>query len=141
MGGAMQRSAELEALVETWFAAASDGDPSLVDRYVSTDPVNRLIGSDPDEYLLGGAAVAEFLRGEAERSGGSATFTPTETEAFVEGSVGWAATRLTISLADGRRVTPRWTAVFHREGDDWKFVQTHASIAVPNDQVGWEYGT
>ena len=34
---------------------------------------------------------------------------------------------------------PRWTAVLVREDDVWKFVQTHASIAVPNDQVGWSY--
>jgi len=134
----VERSPELEALVAAWFEGASRGDPSVVDHHVSRDPMCRLIGSDPDEWLRGGA-VAEFLRGEAERSGGNAMFTPSETEAFAEGTVGWAATRLRISLPDGRSVSPRWSAVFHQEDGAWRFVQTHASIAVPNDQVGWEY--
>jgi hypothetical protein len=29
--------------------------------------------------------------------------------------------------------------VFERSGGEWQFVQTHASIAVPNDQIGWSY--
>jgi hypothetical protein len=55
--------------------------------------------------------------------------------------VGWAATRLTITLPDGGQVSPRWSAVFHREDGEWRFVQTHASIAVPNDQIGWVYSS
>jgi ketosteroid isomerase-like protein len=106
---------------------------------VSGQDGTRLIGSDPREWLAG-QAVAELLRGEAEGSGGTATFTPSDTEAYQEGTVGWASTRLTITLPDGKHVSPRWSAVFHREDGDWKFVQTHASIAVPNDEIGWEYG-
>ena len=136
----MQRSPELEALVAEWFGGASKGDASIVDRFVSKHDGTRLIGSDPKEWLQG-APIADFLRGEAEGSGGAVTFAPSETEAYEEGTVGWAATRLTISLADGRRVSPRWSAVFHREDDgQWRFVQTHASIAVANDAIGWEYG-
>ena len=134
----MERSPELVSLVETWFGAASTGDASVIDRHVSPDAAVRLIGSDPDEWLAG-AKVADFLRGEVTRSGGKAKFTPSDTEAFAEGTVGWAATHLTITLPDGRSVRPRWSAVFHREGGEWKFVQTHASIAVPNDQIGWVY--
>lgn len=99
----------------------------------------RLIGSDPTEWLQGGAAVAAFLRGEAQGSGGAATFTPADVEAYEEGSVGWAAAKITIRLPDGRSVSPRWTAVFHREDDIWKFVQTHASIGITNEDVGWTY--
>ena len=136
----MERSPELEALVAAWFEAASRGDASLVDRHVSGHEGNRLIGSDPNEWL-GGPAVAEFLKGEAERSAGNATFSPADVEAFEEDAVGWASARLTITLADGRHVSPRWSAVFHREDGAWRFVQTHASIAVPNDEIGWEYSS
>jgi ketosteroid isomerase-like protein len=132
----MERSPELEALVGAWFEAASRGDVSPVDRHVSRDGGSRLIGSDPEEWFQG-QAVADFLRGEVERAGGDVRFSPHDTEAFSEGAVGWAATRLTITLPDGRRISPRWTAVFHQENGVWKFVQTHASIAVPNEQVGW----
>lgn len=135
----MERSPELEELVAAWFASATAGDPSLVDRHVSRGEGTRLVGSAPDEWFRGGDAVAEFLRGEVERSGGKATFSPSETEAFSEGTVGWATTRLTITLPDGGQVSPRWSSVFVREDGVWKFVQTHASIGVPNDQIGWEY--
>ena len=135
----MRRSTELEQLVHDWFAAASLGDSTIVQRHVSPGAAVRLIGSDPTEWLQGGQDVAGFLTGEVEGGAGNVRFAPSETEAYEEGTVGWAATRLTITLPDGKRVTPRWTSVFHREDDVWKFVQTHASIGVANDQVGWEY--
>ncbi len=134
----LARSPEIEDLVRAWFAAASSGDPSLIERHVSRDPATRLIGSDRSERLSGNA-IASFLRGEVEGGGGKATFAPTETEAFSEGTVGWATTLLTITLPDGRSVSPRWSAVLHREDDEWRFVQTHASIGVSNDDIGWQY--
>lgn len=132
----MERSPELEGLVSAWFEAASKGDASLIDRHVSREGSTRLIGSDPTEWVAG-PDVAGFLRGEVEGSGGNVSFSPSETEAFSEGSVGWAATRLTITLPDGKSVSPRWSAVFHREDGEWRFVQTHASIAVSNEEIGW----
>lgn len=137
----MERSPEIERLVLDWFAAATRGDPSLVAAHVSPGEGTRLIGSDPGEVFSGGEAVAAFLRGEVEGAGGRATFRPEGTEAFSEGSVGWATTRVTILLPDGKHVSPRWSAVFHREGGVWKFVQTHASFGVPNDRIGWVYPT
>ena len=135
----MQRSPELEDLVSRWFAAATRGDASVVDLYVSAHPETCLIGSDPGEWFRGGEVVAQFLRGEVVSAGGAARFSPEGTEAFEEGTVGWATTRLTITLSDGRHVSPRWSSVFHREDDTWRFVQTHASIGVGNDDVGWVY--
>ena len=69
----------------------------------------RVVGSDPDEWIKGGELVAKFLRGEVAGAGGDVTFTPSETEGYNEGDVGWAATKLTISLSDGKRILPRWT--------------------------------
>ena len=134
----VERSRELETLVNVWFQAASTGDASVIDRHVSRDAAVRLIGSDPNEWLAG-AKVADFLRGEVTGSGGKAKFVPSDTEAFSEGTVGWATTHLRITLADGGSITPRWSAVFHKEDGVWKFVQTHASIAVPNAEIGWVY--
>lgn len=135
----MERSADIVQLVHDWFAAASRGDTSLVDKHVSGAEGARLIGSDPDEWLRGGDAIARFLRDEVTGAAGDVTFTPSDTEAFRQGSVGWAATRLTIALPDGKRVTPRWTAVFVHDNGVWRFVQTHASIGVANEGVGWTY--
>jgi ketosteroid isomerase-like protein len=135
----MERSVELEALVDAWFAAASRGDASLVHAHVSDSDGTRLIGSDPSEVFKGGAAVRRFLVGEIEGAGGQATFRPADTEAFSAGSVGWATTHLVITLPDGRCISPRWSAVFEQDDGVWKFVQTHASLGVRNDEVGWVY--
>jgi hypothetical protein len=104
---------------------------------VSSEEGNRLIGSDPEEWLSG-SAVAGFLRGEAERSGGNVSSVSSETEVYEEGTVGWATARLTLSVPNGAYVTPRWSAVLRKEGDVWRFLQAHASIAVSDDEVGWE---
>lgn len=135
----MTPSPELVQLVSDWFDAASRGDSALIERHVADSASCRLVGSDPDEWMQGGDAISAFLRGEVEGAGGDVTFSPSDTEAFASGDVGWAATKLTITMLDGRRVTPRWTAVFVRQGEVWQFVQTHASIAVANDAIGWTY--
>ena len=135
----MKRSPELEELVARWFAAATNGDSSIVDEMVSVDEGVCLIGSDPGEWFCGGDAVMQFLRGEVDNAGGDVKFVPNETEAFEEGTVGWATTMLKITMPDGQRVSPRWSSVFHLEGDSWRIVQTHTSIGVDNDAVGWIY--
>ena len=135
----MERSPELEQLVVAWFAGASRGDPSLVDAHVSLGDGTLLIGSDPGEVFRGGSAVALFLRGEVESAAGNAAFSPADIKAFQEGTVGWATTNVTITMPDRRHVSPRWSAVFHLEDGVWRFVQTHASIGVANEDIGWEY--
>lgn len=135
----MESAPELVQLVQAWFSAASSADTSLIAKHVPDAGTARLVGSDPDEWLRGGSVIAAFLRGEVEGAGGEVTFTPSETEAYRCGDVGWAATKLTIAMADGRKVTPRWTSVFELNDGVWQFVQTHASIAVANEDIGWAY--
>ena len=137
----MERSPELEQLVVTWFEAGSKGDASVVDAHVSPGDGTHLIGSDPGEVFSGGSAVAQFIRGEAESAGGNAAFSPADIEAFEEGTVGWATTNVTITMPDGKHVSPRWSAVVHREHGVWRFVQIHASIGVANEDIGWVYPT
>jgi hypothetical protein len=110
----MHRSPELEDLVARWFAAATDGDGSVVDALVSVRPDVCLIGSDPGEWFRGGEVVAQFLRGEVTNAGGKARFSPDGTEAFEEGTVGWATTRLTITFPDGCRSWPMRSATRRR---------------------------
>ena len=135
----MERSGQIEQVVASWFGAASRGDGSIVDELLSTNDGVRLIGSDPAELYAGGPAVAEFLKGEVEGAGGDVTFSPADVIAFEEGSVGWATANLTITLPDGKYVSPRWSAVLHSEDERWKFVHIHASIGIANQDVGWVY--
>ena len=132
----MERSPDLEKLVVSWFDAATRGDPSMVDRHVSREEGTLLVGSDPNEWFPGKTA-AQFLRTEVKGSGG-AVRSLTDIDAFTEGTVGWAMTRYTLTFPDGGSVSPRWSAVFHREDGEWKIVHLHASIGISNDESGWE---
>ena len=124
----MERCADLEQLVADWFRASSSADPSVIDAHVSLDADTRLIAG-PGGWIQGGSEVAAYLRGELEAGGGRSTTTLTDTEAYRHGDVGWAATRITVALPDGRELHPRWSTVFVREDGTWKVVQMHASFA------------
>jgi hypothetical protein len=60
--------------------------------------------------------------------------------AFVECTAGWAGGCAAILLPDGQNIPIRVTAVFHQEGEEWKIVQHHVSIGVPNSEaIGKEF--
>jgi ketosteroid isomerase-like protein len=128
----MQFSNELRDIIAGWFKAAESGDAAWRDHHVSRHPDLRIVGTDPEEWLKGAPAYA-FLKNEAETVGGRVKVSIREIEAYEEGSVGWGVALPEITLLDGRMVTPRWSAVFHREHGGWKMVQLHASIAVGNE--------
>jgi SnoaL-like protein len=88
--------------------------------------------------VVRGERTAEILKQEV-RDTTEIEVSPRNLEAFVEGSVGWVSGWVVWILGDGREVPTRWTAVFHREGDDWKMVQAHTSVGVPNEELfgGW----
>ena len=55
--------------------------------------------------------------------------------AYSEGNVGWVADRPTFRLPDGTQIPFRSTIVFRKEDGEWKVIQQHISIAVPNENV------
>ena len=128
----MQPSTELREVIAGWFKAAESGDAAWRDRHVSSNSNLRIVGTDPDEWLKGEPAYA-FLKNEAATVGGRVKVKVLEVEAYEEGSVGWGLALPEITLLDGQKVTPRWSAVFHREGGQWRMVQLHASIPVGNE--------
>jgi ketosteroid isomerase-like protein len=130
----MRVSREIRDIIAAWFGAVADGDARWRDDHVSTDPDLRLIGTDPEEWLSGPSAYDFFAR-EARAVGGKVTVRVLEVEGFEEGTVGWGSARPEITLPDGGQVTPRWSAVFHREDGSWKMVQLHASVAVGNAEA------
>ncbi len=130
----MEPSPELREIIVGWFEAAAIGDVSWRDRHVSRQAGMRIVGTDPKEWLHGEQAYA-FLKEEAERVGGKIKVIVPDAEAFTEGDVGWGVARPVITLPDGAQVSPRWSAVFHREEGQWKLVQLHASIGVSNEEA------
>lgn len=128
----MQASTELRKIIEGWFDSIASGDPAWVERHVSRRACVRMVGTDPAEWLEG-PRVTEYLREEVKALGGIVTVSQGGTEAYEEDSVGWGVSNPILTLPNGKQITPRWSAVFHREEGEWKLVQLHASVGVPNE--------
>jgi ketosteroid isomerase-like protein len=131
----MEPSIEIEELIRGWFEATANGDASWRDRYVSRHPSLKLVGTEPDDWLEGYAAY-KFLKDEAARLGGDVTIDLEDVTGYEEGTVGWGVARPAVTLPDGRRITSRWSAVFHLNGTEWKIVQLHSSFGVPASSLG-----
>jgi hypothetical protein len=130
----MERSTELKDRVLDGFEAFSSRDASVVDRDTSRHEGVRLIGTDPDEWFEG-EQVAEVLKQEVRDTTDIVEISTRDLQAFVEGTVGWVSGRVIWILEDGTEIPTRWTAVFHREEDEWKMVQGHTSVGVSNEAL------
>jgi len=130
----VEPSEEVVTVIRDWFGSIVRAENSWRDRHVSQHQDLRIIGTDPGEWLNGDPAFA-FLRTEADAAGGKVQIEVNDLEGFREGSVGWGCARPTITLPDGSKVTPRWSAVFHQEDGGWKVVQLHASVGAGNRET------
>ncbi len=130
----MTRSPELQELMVRFYEALASGDAAFIDRHFSKAEAARGVGTDPQEWWQG-ARVAGAWKEQLQAMGGSMPLVAGGPEAYVEGTVGWAADRPMLELGGG--VVPvRLTAVFHREDDEWRLVQVHGSLGVPNEASG-----
>ena len=127
-------SPEIERVLRDMLDALSRSDPEGVGRRTSRDRCVVGIGSDPAEWAEGYDNLMR-LWGEATPDAELGVRVGLDdVKGFREGSVGWAAGHGYFEMA-GERVPVRMTAVLHQEDGEWKAVQTHASIAVPNDRM------
>jgi SnoaL-like protein len=136
----MERSDELRDLMLQFYEALTNGDESFFDRHFSKSQDTRGIGTDPDEWWSGPQLV-QVWKEQIAALGGSMPITPGDLEAFADGDVGWIADRPTLDLGDGDPVAIRYTAVFVREDDEWKLVQSHGSIGLANEGTFGELPT
>ena len=127
----MEPSAELRDLMLRFYAALRKGDASFFDRHFSRADWARGIGTDPGEWWRG-ARLADAWKEQLQAMGGNMPLVADDPEAYSEGSVGWVADRPTLKLPGGE-VPVRLTAVFHQEDGEWKLVQSHGSLGVPNE--------
>ena len=132
----MERSADLVAATQRFYDAFSTGDAATVTGLMSTSDALLFIGTDPDEWLTDHASVTQLLGAQV---GAGLKVRGGDIQAFEEGAVGWIADRGAFILPDGTEAPFRLTAVFHKQGDEWRIVQAHASFAVSNEEaVGTE---
>ena len=137
----MEPSEEIGRVVHRWLVANTEGDADAVMARISEHPGSFAIGTDDEEWWH--AAERAVWRRQIEESGGF-PLAWDEIEAWEEGSVGWAATRITIGLLSGSGDASqvRATFVLHLERGDWKLVQVHWSLGRSNvDVLGVELTT
>ena len=129
----MEQSSELKDLMLRFYEAFSRGDTAFMERIISNQADVLMIGSDPNEWWAGTATIMQALKAQVQ-AGIQAI--PGDLKAYREGSVGWIADSMKFVLPDGTEVPARFTIVFHQEDGEWKLVQGHASVGVPNEALG-----
>ncbi len=135
----MNESTELKNLILQWYERMSSGDIlGSAERIISRQDGVLDIGSDPTEWLEGFESIIQVFKEMANM--GTFEIKAGDLKAYSEGTIGWAADRPTMKMPNGTEVSMRHTFVFHKEDGEWKLVQGHASIGVPNEEIGYEAG-
>ncbi len=129
-----ESSAEIEQVLRDAVEAIANSDLDEIARRTSRDPCAVAIGSDPGEWTEGYEEIMRLMRDSTPDGEVGITAGLDDVKAFAEGTVGWAAGHGYFEIG-GKRVPVRITTVVHQENGDWRMVQTHASIGVPNDRM------
>lgn len=128
----MNPSVELKNVMLRFIESTASGDVSTLEHLFSHKDGVLALGTDPSEWWVGYDTITRLFKAQLQEMGGNIKLKVGELNAFVEGTVGWAATSAMWQLPKDQEIPIRWTAVFHQEDKEWKIVQSHASIGVPN---------
>jgi hypothetical protein len=122
----MERSDEVANVVVRFYEAFSLGTSEAFEGVVSADPDAMVIGSDrkADDRATWKRSFVGL---------GGVTVERGDIRGYHDGPVGWAVDYPTYVASDGRRLPLRLTAVARQEAGDWKLVQLHISVTVPDD--------
>ncbi len=129
-----ERSPEIEQVLRDNVDAMVRADVEGIGRRVSRDACVVSIGSDGSEWAEGYDEIMRLFADSTPDGEFGVTVGLDDVKGFREGSVGWGAGRGYFEI-DGQRVPVRFTFVVHEEDGEWKGVQGHASIGVPNDRM------
>ena len=130
----MKRSQDIEQLLRSFVEALNRGDIEYLERSTSREPGLVVFGSDPREYLRDYKRVIDVLRESTPEGGMHIHLRIAELHGYEHDEVGWVD-GIGAFQRDGESVDVRITAVFVRERGEWRMVQNHASIGVPNDRM------
>ena len=114
------------------YKAVSNGDRRLLERLLSSAGDVLCIGTDPEEFWDDRSYILKNLSSQSESG---VKVTAGDVKGYSEGSVGWAVDEAKFVFPSGSEVSFRITFVFHLENNDWKILQTHCSIGVPNSEL------
>jgi hypothetical protein len=121
-------------MVRQMIDAMRDGDVSAMERTLSRTEGSVLIGTDAAEHTRDIDEMMRIMRDSTPDEGHRITTSLPDVRGYQEGDVGWVD-GIGRFERDGRSVEVRMTGVAHRENGEWRFVQTHASIGVPNERM------
>ena len=127
----MQPAPELLTLLARYYEASGASDADYLAAYMSHDPGALVVGTADEEWWRGGEQIIA-LWSNAWRSRGGLAVTGSNPQAFREGSVGWLSDQACWVRRDGSEIPFRITAVFHLEAGQWRCIQAHYSLGVPN---------
>ncbi len=129
---ALEPSEELRAVMRRLYQAMNEHDFDTIDNLISDEASVLSIGTDPQEWWIGHAAIAAVWRTQFEEF--DFFFRSEALEAWVQGSVGWVADRPTL-VVGSEEITTRITVVFHLVRGQWRFIQMHLSSGAVNEQL------
>jgi len=130
----MEPSTELKNFMLRFYEALGKADHTFFERHISEKAGMLAIGTDPKEWWSGKSIFVPVLKAQLEEMGGFPLVADAP-QAYSEGSVGWVADQPRLSLPDGVEMRIRLTLVCHKENNDWKIVQWHASLGVSNEEA------
>ncbi len=130
----MEKSVELKELTLQLYKAMETGDMEFFGNHVSQEEGSLAVGTDPEEWWEGHDVITNVFEAQLKEMKGF-SITGSDSQAYTEGSVGWVADRIEFKLPNGTVVPARLTTICHKEAGEWKIVQWHFSLGVPNEEV------
>src|SRR4051794_16091501 len=112
----------------------SQWDLDAIGEMFSAEPYLVILGTDPEEWATGQAAVSLFKTQVREMAG--RTIKLGNPSAYCCGNVGWVAIDTMETYPNGLELAGRLTAVLAIERGHWRIVQWHFSILQPNEVTG-----
>jgi adenylate cyclase len=134
----METSAELRDLTLRLYKALESTEiNSFLESHTSQQDGVLMIGTAPEEWWSDYKTIIRKIKAQSEQM--TMRVVDSNPQAFVHGDVGWVADQAKIALSNGGEIPNlRLTSVFQREGGEWKIVQWHVSIGIPNEDT--EFG-
>jgi ketosteroid isomerase-like protein len=124
---------EIRAVVDRMTAALQAADAEEMNSLLSDRPGSKHIGTDPAEWWTKKELVAD-IKAATSVGGSPIRAEHDEVRVHVLGDAAWAESTGRFTNGEAERAI-RTTGVFVREGGQWKIVQSHASIGVPNKEI------
>ena len=123
---------EVRKVFDEMLEAQNAGDAGRLRSMLSERPDAVHIGTDAEEWWTSTQVVDAVA---AAGGGDGIRAVADDIDIHVQGDVAWAEGRGRFTSAGGGERPVRMTCVLIRENGQWKVVQSHASIGVPNADI------